>query len=975
MSKGNLSLDIIQDCQKYNIMNKDYVDFLRQHQLKDKNIKPTHTKIGSREGNDIHYGGKYYIPDDEMPKFYQYYYNVIMKENKKEFLTELQLRNESIENCGPMLLDLDFKFRPDMEERFVDCSLYEDIINIYIDKLCKYFDLKNGDTIPVWVMQKKHMVQKDEFIKDGLHIVFGIKVPHMIQLEIRKDVMDDFKSLIQDDEDEPVLINTIDDVLDYSISSGSTGWQVYGSRKPNHEPYQLVGYYTVIITETEMNGCDLIPDLKMNDVESYLNEGYMSFYKMSARYTGHKSYDLKDEYKMVLDKEKIYNEEKEQMSKSSSLIKTTYNFEVSSIDSIDTLKQMNELLLKEDEYNYKMRFKEVYECVMYLPYKYYTEYYWWIRVGWALKNTDERLFLTWMEFSSQSDKFSIDDISKYYEMWSSEMKHRGLTERSIKYWLKQEFPKKYETIKNDTIEYLMRQSVNDFNDHNVAMVIFHLYRDDYRCPDIKNKVWYRYRNHRWEEINSGSSLRILISKHVSRLYSKKADELLTYNSEQQKKKEVQQLLMESVVDDSHSVANTEATVEKTESYFDKIRKVSQTYNKISNKLGNNAFKNNIMRELADLFNEEDPHFYSKLDSNPYLLCFNNGVFDFEEGIFRNGRPDDHVSKTTNIDYIPLNNDEHKDTIEEILDFMERLFPQKDLNRYMWEHLASTLIGYNRNQTFNIYNGCGRNGKTKLVELMSAILGDYKGVVPSTLVTGRRIGIGGTSSEIAMLKGIRYAVMQEPTKNDKLNDGIMKELTGGDPITGRSLFKEPVTFVPQFKLVVCTNNLFDVNTNDDGTWRRIRLCDFMSKFVEDPDKEKSKSDGAYYFKVDKNIDRKFNDWKEIFMSMLVEIALKKKGLVDDCDIVLSASRRYRQSQDYITQFIDQNIIPYEECSIRIKDLQTEYKMWCDMNTVNIKKFPFKEVREQMNKQYDVKNTYWIHCRLKSDIPDDEIDEIN
>ena len=126
---------------------------------------------------------------------------------------------------------------------------------------------------------------------------------------------------------------------------------------------------------------------------------------------------------------------------------------------------------------------------------------------------------------------------------------------------------------------------------------------------------------------------------------------------------------------------------------------------------------------------------------------------------------------------------------------------------MWEHLASCLIGTNKNQTFNIYYGGGRNGKSKLTELMSRALGQYKATVPITLITQKRNTIGSTSSEIVQLQGVRYAVMQEPSKGDRINEGIMKEITGGDPIQGRALFKDTVTFMPQFKLVVCTNELF------------------------------------------------------------------------------------------------------------------------------------------------------------------------
>ena len=64
-------------------------------------------------------------------------------------------------------------------------------------------------------------------------------------------------------------------------------------------------------------------------------------------------------------------------------------------------------------------------------------------------------------------------------------------------------------------------------------------------------------------------------------------------------------------------------------------------------------------------------------------------------------------------------------------------------------------------------------------------------------------------------------MQEPSKGDKINEGIMKELTGGDPVQCRALYSSSKTFIPQFKLAVCTNNLFDITSNDDGTWRNCR----------------------------------------------------------------------------------------------------------------------------------------------------------
>ena len=141
-----------------------------------------------------------------------------------------------------------------------------------------------------------------------------------------------------------------------------------------------------------------------------------------------------------------------------------------------------------------------------------------------------------------------------------------------------------------------------------------------------------------------------------------------------------------------------------------------------------------------------------------------------------------------MNYVPIEKI-NKTHLSEVEQFIEQLFPVAELRNYMWNHLASILIGTNENQTFNIYTGSGANGKSVLVDLMSRILGDYKGTVPITLITQKRPSIGGTSSEIVQLRGVRYAVMQEPSKGDRINEGIMKEITGGDPIQGRALFKE------------------------------------------------------------------------------------------------------------------------------------------------------------------------------------------
>ena len=356
---------------------------------------------------------------------------------------------------------------------------------------------------------------------------------------------------------------------------------------------------------------------------------------------------------------------------------------------------------------------------------------------------------------------------------------------------------------------------------------------------------------------------------------------------------------------------------------------------------------------------------SKLDTNPYLLCFNNGVIDFKTGEFRKGQPDDNISMCTGYDYIPLNPAKHKALMDEINDFMNKLFPEKALCEYMWDHLASTLMGTSANQTFNMYIGIGQNGKSVLVDLMSKVLGDYKGDVPLTLVTDKRGKVGGLQPEIVELKGKRYAVMQEPSKDDVINEGVMKQLTSGkDPIQGRAPYApQTISFIPQFKLVVCCNTLMGIKANDHGTWRRIRTVPFKALFTENPvqgDKEK-----PYQFKLDKYIDEKFDSWKEVFAAMLVQRAFITKGVVTDCDIVMEMSKEYRKSQDYIAEFIQERIQRSPGSVLKKTDVNLEFSVWYQGNYGGRCPSP-KNLHEYMDKEFGrQQNGSWNNIKIKYD----------
>ena len=249
----------------------------------------------------------------------------------------------------------------------------------------------------------------------------------------------------------------------------------------------------------------------------------------------------------------------------------------------------------------------------------------------------------------------------------------------------------------------------------------------------------------------------------------------------------------------------------------------------------------------------------------------------------------------------------------------------------------------------MYIGIGQNGKSVLVNFMEKVLGNYKVDVPLSLVTDKRGKIGGVTPEIIGLKGKRYAVLQEPSKDDVLNEGVMKQLTSGkDQIQGRAPYMlATVSFIPQFKLVVTCNNLMKVNSTDHGTWRRIRAVPFLSLFTDNP--KPGDIEKPYQFKLNKTIDEKFDEWKEIFAAMLIEECVKTDGIVEDCDLVLEKSRDYQKSQDYISEFIEDRIIKEDAGKVSKLDINNEFNTWY-MSNYGGKGPSTKDLHEYMNTRY-------------------------
>jgi len=831
-------------------------DFLSKHVTKNSSII-THTRIGDKKS--IH-GGAYHIPAAELGTFYELYYSHVFEKGNKEYLTERQLE------VGALVVDLDFRYKTP-ERKYED----EHITN-FIDKVGELIHemVAFDHTIAVYVFEKDEVNVQPDVIKDGIHLLFGIRMDKITKQMLYRRLLGKMEEMWGDLGAH--LTNGWDSVVDRNLFVGSTGWQLYGSRKPENQAYRLTRSYNLKTGEDKEIGLFKSKLYKFDVGARFSELTALHEYPVGNLLPGFEA-----EY------DKIKNP------------KPVKAAELTASASDESIEAMFE------ECKEVPKVREAHAYVMCLPVSYYDDYDKWIRVGWALKNTDDRMFPSWVKFSSQSAKFSFDGIDKMKDQWTSwGKKDVKLTDRSIAYWARTENPTAYEAIRAQTLDYLVTEVTKQkqATEYDYATVLHFMYKDVFACVSIRNKSWFEYIGQRWTETDSGTNLRRKISSTngMFKLFQQKSTDAM---------EEVKKLA---------AGANQEK--------LEVARKWQVHCANILIDLKRTDKKQNIMREACDLF--YIPHFMDLLDSKNHVLCFTNGVIDFSlPEPFRQGTPDDYTSKCTNIPYVPLT-EEHAPVKEEIKTFMCQLFPEKELRDYMWDHAASTLLGKNTNQTFNIYTGSGRNGKSKFVELMGKALGEYKATVPVTLITQKRTSIGGTSSEIVQLMGVRYAVMQEPSVGDTINEGIMKELTGGDPLQGRALFKDSVTFMPQFKLAVCTNTLFDFKSTDDGTWRRVRTCPFKSLFTEDPVEGDEVT--PYQFKVDKNIDDKFEAWKSVFMSMLVDRAIHTQGNVVDCKIVMAMSQEYRQDQDNLAEYVKTSFKKEVGGRVRWVDVSKHLNVW-------------------------------------------------
>lgn len=856
-------------------------DFLKSRRKKEGETH-THTVYG---GGD--YGGSYTIPEHDMEEFYKLIYKCIFKKNENFSIVE------KIQDICPLIVDYDFKYKDKITERQYDQNLVKKFIEIMFENIEMFYDISDEQRV-CWVMEKNTPVdapQRGYASKDGIHFLFPyINAEKKSFMHFRNQLIEsDFHHLFESEGFKPPS-NSMSEIVDEAIYKGGN-WFIYGSGKPNEQSYKLTNIYklngdTISELSTELYLEDPLTIMKLNSVNinntknvNYTEELNKRFKKTTLR----SSSSVESISSEDIDSEVMSNAKK---------------------NDIEIAKKLTDILSTERASN----------CTD------------WISVGYCLHSIGPRhLKDHWIKFSKKWEMFRNSNECERQWEYMNRCNNRQLTIGTLHYWAKNDDPEAYEGIIRESLQKLVEISIRGEKKagahSDVANVVYHYFKNNFIASSYKDNFWYYFnekKGGRWEETEQGHLLRNKLSTIIVDLY-------MYYQNKWQ-----QQLHNTEEDSDMHNILNNRIT----------------GCSSVIIKLKDSGYKDKIMKECKEYF--YDKTFEDIIDTRRNLIGFENGIYDLENSVFRPGIPSDYVCQSNGLT-IPFPNnfkqiklDEISDIIKEIpeyekkindlLDFLEKVFPIKSVREYTLRFVASCLCGEIREEKFYFWTGSGGNGKSKFVDLIMATFGDYGKVMNISYLTTKRGGAGAASPELEFIRKARFVSMTEPEAEDTIYVGKLKELTGGDTLTSRGLFKDIRDFKPQFKMILQCNDLPKLGGNDGGVWRRVEVVKYISKFMDNP--RPCEAD-PHQYQIDEGISQKINDWKLIFMVMLLEkYPVYNLEGTNPPPEVRDATKAYKTKNDLIANWIDDNIIETDE-NTPFNELFANWENWLTDEGINPK----------------------------------------
>ena len=528
-------------------------------------------------------------------------------------------------------------------------------------------------------------------------------------------------------------------------------------------------------------------------------------------------------------------------------------------------------------------------------------------------NEMKRIFI---EFSQKCpEKFDLEEVSKTWDNLPYK-EHGGMTIGTLKHIARSDNPDKYELLIDNYLNTTLNEVIYDLKNTNfdIASLMYKIFKGHFVCANIEQNIWYKFENHKWNKEPAAHNLYLNISTKLENYFLRKKNELAENNDLEE---------------------DTEKSI-----------------NKIIHNIKSTSFKKNVVQESRHLFYKHN--FLELLDEkNTHLIHFNNGIYDLNTFTLRRGLPDDYVSYSTNVDFIPY--DTKNELFNEVYQIFRSMHETEEVTNFFLDSLALSLHGVNHQNFLHMWIGKGSNGKSLTCDFLNKALGDYSYAPSITMLTEKRKSSSCASPDVIKVKGRRCLIYQEPESTDQISVGFMKSLFGNDTIVARGLYQDEIRFKPQATGFLSCNVLPQI-APDEGTFRRLRVLRFPYKFTFETPKSK------YEKAADPTLINRLDELKHVFASFLIyrfqQLQHKTKGILHTPPSVTEETNKYKAKSDLYQAFVNE-ALPKDCDTINAQVLFEIFQEWLKNENIknDIKKREFIENIELKIGNIE-RNGYWI-----------------
>lgn len=312
------------------------------------------------------------------------------------------------------------------------------------------------------------------------------------------------------------------------------------------------------------------------------------------------------------------------------------------------------------------------------------------------------------------------------------------------------------------------------------------------------------------------------------------------------------------------------------------------------------------------------------DANPWLLGCANGVVDLKTGTFRRGEPKDYIRAHSPVNWqgidVPCQRWER---------FISEIFnDDPDIPSFVRRLLGFGASGLTIDHLFPILWGEGRNGKSTLLEVLGDVLGnDLATSSQADALMDAAKGGDGPKPFIFGLRGKRLVWASESNEGRRINEGLVKQLTGGDRLNVRTLHSKPVEFKPSHLLMLLTNHKPHINADGSAIWDRVYLLPFVMRFIDHPKAQNER-------KRDPTLKDTLQAEHSGILAWLVRGFLEyQRDGINPPAAIINATQAYREEEDTTGMFIAERCILDKSCEVKASTLYKEYTDWCKDSGIN------------------------------------------